>query len=123
MNGSTGSAASASEARVGVTIAPADLSFAVGGLHGDAPQAGGRAEDNCRITVYCCDKPAYLAVRAELGEAWGRRRGTHYPAMSMIFVAETARQSGADRTRKLHQDFHRQADRHAKAQRQKRDPP
>ncbi|MGB3426552.1 MAG: hypothetical protein WBA53_00095 [Burkholderiaceae bacterium] len=88
MNGSTGSGASASEARVGVTIAPADLSFAVGGLYGDGPQAGGRAEDNCRITASCCDKPAYLAVRAEFGEAWRRRMGTHYPAMSMIFVAE-----------------------------------
>ena len=51
-------------------------------------QAGGRAEDVCRITAYCCDKPAYLAARMELGAVWRRRMGTHYPAMSLIFVAE-----------------------------------
>ncbi len=51
-------------------------------------QAGGRAEDICRMTAYCCDKPAYLAARAELGAVWRRRMGTHYPAMSMIFVAD-----------------------------------
>jgi enamine deaminase RidA (YjgF/YER057c/UK114 family) len=51
-------------------------------------QAGGRAEHVCRITAYCCDKPAYLAARPALGEVWRRRMGRHFPAMSMIFVAE-----------------------------------
>lgn len=50
-------------------------------------EAGGRAEHVCRITAYCCDKPAYLAARRQLGEAWRRRMGMHYPAMSMVFVA------------------------------------
>ena len=51
-------------------------------------QAGGRPEHICRITAYCCDKPAYLAARAELGRIWRRLMGSHYPAMSMIFVSD-----------------------------------
>jgi enamine deaminase RidA (YjgF/YER057c/UK114 family) len=51
-------------------------------------QAGGAPEHVCRITAYCCDKPAYLAARPALGEVWRRRMGKHYPAMSMIFVAD-----------------------------------
>lgn len=51
-------------------------------------QAGGRPEHICRITGYCCDKPAYLAARAELGKIWRRLMGRHFPAMSMIFVSD-----------------------------------
>jgi enamine deaminase RidA (YjgF/YER057c/UK114 family) len=51
-------------------------------------QAGGRPEHIARLTAYCCDKPAYLAARAQLGAIWRRMMGRHYPAMSMIFVAD-----------------------------------
>jgi enamine deaminase RidA (YjgF/YER057c/UK114 family) len=51
-------------------------------------EAGGRPEHICRMTAYCCDKPAYLAARAELGRIWKRLMGRHYPAMSMIFVSD-----------------------------------
>jgi enamine deaminase RidA (YjgF/YER057c/UK114 family) len=51
-------------------------------------EAGGRPEHICRITAFCCDKPAYLAARGELGAVWRRLMGKHYPAMSMIFVAD-----------------------------------
>jgi enamine deaminase RidA (YjgF/YER057c/UK114 family) len=51
-------------------------------------QAGGQARHIARITAYCCDKPAYLAARRELGAIWRRHMGDHYPAMSMIFVAD-----------------------------------
>jgi len=50
--------------------------------------AGGEARHICRMTAYCCDKPAYLAARKELGAIWRRLMGHHYPAMSMIFVAD-----------------------------------
>jgi enamine deaminase RidA (YjgF/YER057c/UK114 family) len=50
--------------------------------------AGGKPENVCRITAFCCDKPAYLAARRELGAIWRRLMGTHYPVMSMIFVAD-----------------------------------
>jgi enamine deaminase RidA (YjgF/YER057c/UK114 family) len=51
-------------------------------------EAGGRPEHICRLTAFCCDKPKYLAARKELGAAWRERMGRHYPAMSMIFVAD-----------------------------------
>ena len=51
-------------------------------------EAGGLPEHICRITAYCCDKPAYLAARPALGRIWRGLMGRHYPAMSMIFVAD-----------------------------------
>src|SRR5215471_7625873 len=51
-------------------------------------EAGGEARHICRMTAYCTDKPAYLASRAELGRIWRRLMGRHYPAMSMVFVAD-----------------------------------
>ena len=42
--------------------------------------AGGRPEHICRITAYCCDKPAYLAARPELGRIWRARMGRHFVA-------------------------------------------
>ncbi|MEO8309888.1 MAG: RidA family protein [Caldimonas sp.] len=51
-------------------------------------EAGGEARHIVRMTAYCCDKPAYLAARRELGPVWRRHMGGHYPAMSMIFVAD-----------------------------------
>ena len=51
-------------------------------------QGGGKPADICRITAFCTDKDAYLASRRELGAIWRRLMGNHYPAMSMIFVAD-----------------------------------
>jgi enamine deaminase RidA (YjgF/YER057c/UK114 family) len=51
-------------------------------------EAGGLPHHICRMTAYCTDKPAYLAARPELGRIWRRLMGSHYPAMSMIFVAD-----------------------------------
>ncbi|TAK44250.1 MAG: RidA family protein [Betaproteobacteria bacterium] len=51
-------------------------------------EAGGRPEHICRITAYCCDKPAYLAARSQLGRIWRALMGKHYPCMSMIFVSD-----------------------------------
>jgi enamine deaminase RidA (YjgF/YER057c/UK114 family) len=50
--------------------------------------AGGQPRDICRITAFCIDKPAYLAGRPELGKVWKSLMSDHYPAMSMIFVAD-----------------------------------
>ena len=51
-------------------------------------QAGGEPEHICRVTAYCTDKPAYLAARRQLGLIWRRHLGRHYPAMSLVFVAD-----------------------------------
>ena len=96
----------------GVAVAPGRLVFVAGQVGWDANQrfasealapqfdqalanviavvaaAGGRPEHICRITAFCCDKPAYLAARPELGRIWRARMGRHFPAMSMIFVAD-----------------------------------
>ncbi|MBX3645856.1 MAG: RidA family protein [Rubrivivax sp.] len=49
---------------------------------------GGGAQHITRMTAFCIDRPGYLAARAELGAIWRRLMGRHYPAMSMIFVAD-----------------------------------
>jgi enamine deaminase RidA (YjgF/YER057c/UK114 family) len=51
-------------------------------------EAGGEARHICRMTAFCCDKPAYLAARRQLGAIWREQMGAHYPAMSMIFVSD-----------------------------------
>ncbi len=51
-------------------------------------ESGGGPQHICRMTAYCCDKPAYLAARPELGGIWRKLMGRHFPAMSMIFVAD-----------------------------------
>ena len=49
---------------------------------------GAKPEHICRLTAYCCDKPAYLAARPELGRIWRKHMGRHYPVMTMIFVSD-----------------------------------
>jgi len=51
-------------------------------------EAGGEPHHICRVTAYCRDKPAYLAARGELGAMWRKHMGAHYPAMSLVFVAD-----------------------------------
>lgn len=96
----------------GIAVAPGRIVFIAGQVGWDAQQkfhsteiapqfdqalqnvlsvlaeAGGKAEHICRITAFCCDKPAYLAARPQLGGIWKRLMGRHYPCMSMIFVSD-----------------------------------
>ena len=51
-------------------------------------KGGAGPEHVCRMTAYCCDKGEYLAARRDLGRIWRRHMGTHFPAMSMIFVSD-----------------------------------
>ncbi|MGQ0552492.1 MAG: RidA family protein [Planctomycetota bacterium] len=48
--------------------------------------AGGTARDLARLTMYCVDRNDYLASRHELGLAYRRVMGHHYPAMSLVEV-------------------------------------
>ena len=52
-----------------------------------AAEAGGRPEDVVRMLVFVTDKKDYLARRGEIGEAWKRVMGRHYPAMALVEVA------------------------------------
>ena len=49
--------------------------------------AGGAPENLTRMTVYVIDKREYLASVREVGEAWRKHIGKHYPAMALVVVA------------------------------------
>ena len=49
--------------------------------------AGGGAEHITRLTWYVTDKREYLARQREVGEAYRRVLGRHFPAMTMVVVA------------------------------------
>ena len=49
--------------------------------------AGGAATDIVRLTWYVTDKKDYLAKQKEVGEAYRRVMGKHFPAMTMVVVS------------------------------------
>ena len=49
--------------------------------------AGGKAENIVRLTWYVVDKKEYLARQKEVGTAYRRVLGRHFPAMAMVVVA------------------------------------
>lgn len=50
-------------------------------------EAGGQTRDVVRMVVYVTDREAYLQHRGELGDAWRRVMGRHFPAMALVQVA------------------------------------
>lgn len=50
-------------------------------------EAGGRPEQLVRLTWFVTDKRDYLARTKEVGEAYRRVIGRHFPAMSLVEVA------------------------------------
>ncbi|HZF36114.1 MAG TPA: RidA family protein [Candidatus Angelobacter sp.] len=50
--------------------------------------AGGTAPDIVRLTWYVTDKKDYVAKQREVGEAYRRVMGKHFPAMTMVVVSE-----------------------------------
>lgn len=48
--------------------------------------AGGDARSVARMVAYVTDKDEYRRRAKELGEAWRRRMGRHYPAMALVEV-------------------------------------
>lgn len=51
-------------------------------------EAGGRPEDIVRMTWYVVDKKDYLANLKGVGEAYRAVIGRHFPAMTMVQVAD-----------------------------------
>lgn len=49
--------------------------------------AGGMATDIVRLTWYVTNKRDYLARQEEVGKAYRRIIGTHFPAMTMVVVS------------------------------------
>lgn len=50
-------------------------------------EAGGRPEDIARLTWYITDRNAYIVNRKQIGSAYHRVLGKHYPAMSVVVVS------------------------------------
>jgi enamine deaminase RidA (YjgF/YER057c/UK114 family) len=48
--------------------------------------AGGSPESVARMIVYVVDKQEYVRRAKEVGAAWRRRMGRHYPAMALLEV-------------------------------------
>ena len=57
-------------------------------------QGGARPEHVARMTWYVTDKSAYLAAQRAIGEAYRAVFGDHYPAMTLVQVADLL-ESGA----------------------------
>ncbi|MGH7507208.1 MAG: RidA family protein [Longimicrobiales bacterium] len=54
----------------------------------DVLSAGGAAPEHLvRLTWYITDRQAYIDARRAIGQAYGQLFGTHYPAVSVVFVA------------------------------------
>jgi len=50
--------------------------------------AGGSAESIAEMTIYVKDMDAYRAARKEIGEAWRKVLGKHYPAVTLVEVSD-----------------------------------
>ena len=50
-------------------------------------EAGGEARHIARMTWFVTDKAAYVAQRKEIGAAYRRVIGKHFPAMTLVVVA------------------------------------
>ncbi|WP_299961371.1 RidA family protein [uncultured Roseobacter sp.] len=51
-------------------------------------EAGGTAADITRLTWYVTDKKEYLSRQSEVGAAYRSVLGRHFPAMTMVVVAD-----------------------------------
>jgi len=50
-------------------------------------EAGGKPEHLANMTVYVTNKHEYIDALAEVGAAWRKHVGKHYPAMALVQVA------------------------------------
>jgi enamine deaminase RidA (YjgF/YER057c/UK114 family) len=60
---------------------------ALGNLLEALREAGGTADDLASLTIYAVDLEDYRAHSREIGEAWRRLAGRHYPAMAAVGVS------------------------------------
>jgi enamine deaminase RidA (YjgF/YER057c/UK114 family) len=50
--------------------------------------AGGKPEDLVSLQIFATDVPAYKTSMREIGQAWRKHFGRHYPAMGLFGVTE-----------------------------------
>ncbi len=66
---------------------PAQFEQALRNIVAVVHEAGGGPESIVRITAYVLDRQEYLDARRELGLAWERVMGRHFPVMALVQVA------------------------------------
>jgi len=57
-------------------------------------EAGGGPESIARMTLYVTDKDEYVRLRREIGAAYRRRMGKHFPAMALIEIQALLEEGG-----------------------------
>ncbi len=50
--------------------------------------AGGETQHLVRVTIYVTDKTAYMGAIRDVGAAWRDVIGRHFPAMTLVVVAD-----------------------------------
>jgi enamine deaminase RidA (YjgF/YER057c/UK114 family) len=65
----------------------AQVEQALGNIVAVLAEAGGKPQHIVRMTWYLTDKKEYLARQREIGEAYRRVLGKHFPAMTAVVVA------------------------------------
>jgi len=50
-------------------------------------EAGGEPGNLARLTIYVVSKKEYRAALKQVGDAWRRRMGSHFPAMALVEVS------------------------------------
>ena len=63
------------------------VELALGNVMAVLAEAGGVPEHLVRLTWFITDRRAYLDAQAEIGAAYRRVLGRHYPAMSLVEVS------------------------------------
>jgi enamine deaminase RidA (YjgF/YER057c/UK114 family) len=72
------------------TFAPtfaAQFAQALGNVIAVLKAAGAGPQQVVRFTVYVTDKREYLIALKEVGEAWRKQMGKHFPAMTLVQVS------------------------------------
>lgn len=65
----------------------AQFEKALGNMLTVVEEAGGGPQNVVEMTVYVTDMDAYRKARKELGGAWKKLMGRHYPAMTLVAVS------------------------------------
>jgi len=71
----------------GATIAE-QFDTAAGNLLVALRAAGGEVEDLVSLQIFVTDVSAYKECRPEIGQAWRKHFGRHYPAMGLFGISE-----------------------------------
>ena len=67
---------------------PAQFEQALKNVAAVVEAAGGSVDHIARLTIYVTDKRRYIAGLKEVGQAYRRVMGRHYPVMALLQVAD-----------------------------------